>query len=141
MKPVYYLSYSDLPENEGMVFPSELQKETYSTGIWVVDLPWYDRRVRNYAFDAVNGNELLSLTMTLIDTNLYLVEANKLGKFYFRIMRLSSRYNRYVGNSSLIEPNNRLYQVVPLNVQQIEDSCLKSRFFFVGRIDNNISRG
>lgn len=139
MKPIYYLSYSDIPGNNGFVFPSELQQYNYSPGSWFVALDSFEAIPDILEFDAVDNNELLSLKLSRVNRMVFLVDTFKYGKFFFRAMhKFYNRYDRYVGNSKLIAPDNRLFQILPLEVQRLENVCKNSRFFFVGRIDSEI---
>jgi hypothetical protein len=138
MKAIHYLSNSDKPGIEGLLFPGELLEDTYAPGIWIIDLQNFERLPKTFEFDAVDNNELQSLKMTQVNRTVFQVETSKYGKFYFRIMNTFFHYKKYVGNSKLIDPNNRLYQVVSMDIQKLHRACLENGFFFVGRVDNNI---
>lgn len=140
MKAIHYLSYSDKPETEGLLFPSELLKDTYAPGLWVVDLQDFEGLPNSFEFDAVDNNELQTLKMTRVNRYVYQVDTDKHGKFYFRIMNIFFRYQKYIGNSKLIDANSRLFQVVSMDIQKLHRTCLEKGFFFVGRIDNNIEQ-
>lgn len=133
MKPVYYMCYSDNSNADGLVFPNELLEDTYSPGLWVIELMEFEILPNIFEFDAVDNNELQELKMTRINQDIYQVESVKNGKFYFRIQHLFFRYNKYVGESKLINPRSKLLQVVPLNIQKLDSICLENGFFFVGR--------
>lgn len=139
MKSIHYLSYSDKPETEGLLFPSELLKNTYSPGLWVIDLQNFERFPNTFEFDAVDNNELQTLKMTRVNRSVFQVETDKYGKFYFRITNIFFRYQKYIGNSKLIDPNSRLYQVVSIDISKLHRTCLDKGFFFVGRVDNNLN--
>jgi len=138
MTPIFYLTYSDNPKKDGLVFPSELQKGTYSTGIWVVDFQNRRKNLELLEFDAVDNGELLTLKMTRVNRSVFQVDTKKYGKFYFRISYIYYRYEKYVGESKLIPSENRLFQVVPMDIPKLEYTSLKKGFFFVGRVDNDI---
>lgn len=137
-KPVYYLSYSDIPYSEGLVFPNELQAGTYAPGIWVIDIEPLARLADSFEFDAVLNNEVTSYSMDRINRSVFRVQTEKQGQFYFRIMNIFFRYQRYIGKSKLIQPESRLFQVVSMDIQKLSRVCLQERFFFVGRIDNEL---
>src|SRR5687768_4208116 len=99
MKPIYYLSYSDKPRTTGLIFPNELLENSYSPGIWVVDLKKFELLPGEFEFDAVDNNELLTFKMTRVDGTLFHVSTDKYGKFYFRVMSIYFRHKKYVGNS------------------------------------------
>lgn len=138
MKPVYYISYSDSPEKRGFVFPNELQNENYSIGMWVIELLQFEKLRDIFEFDAIENNEVLSLKMTRVNRSVFQVNTFKYGKFYFRIIPLTYHYNKYVGNSKLISHESRLYRVVSMDIEKLEQICLRSRFFFIGRGDNDL---
>ena len=140
MKAIHYLSYSDKPEVEGLVFPPELLKDTYSPGLWVIDLQDFERMPDTFEFDAVDNNELQSLKMTRVNRSVFQVDTDKYGKFYFRIINIFFRYQKYVGNSKLISGNSKLFQVVSMDIEKLNRTCLDKGFFFVGRVDNNLER-
>lgn len=140
MKTVYYLSYSDIPGKDGLIFPNELQSGTYSPGIWVIDLEEFERISDTFIFDAVDNNENQSLKITRVNRSVFQVDTSKYGKFYFRIMRLFFRYEKYVGNSKLIKSDNILYQLVSMDIQKLERICLQNGFFFVGSVDDSIEK-
>jgi hypothetical protein len=139
LKTIYYLSYSDNAEKEGLVFPNELLEQTYSSGIWIINLKHYERIPKLIDFDVVVNNELKTFKMKKINGFMFQVDANNYGKFYFSILNLTSHFHKYVGNSKLINSNDRLFQVVPIDNQKLNNSCLKEGFFFVGRIDSNLN--
>lgn len=137
MGTVYYLCYSDIPEKKGLVFPAELQPESYSPGIWAVAIKTKDKFPETFEFDAVNDNQITSTKLIKVSRSVYQVDIEKHGKFFFRINRLFHTYENYVGNSKLIEQNCRLYQLTSMDIQKLERSC-DNGFFFVGKVDNNI---
>lgn len=90
---------------------------------------------KSFKFDAVEDNQLLTLSMSHLSNTVYYVDTNKHGKFFFRI----SRYDKkYIGNSKFINSEDKLYQVVPFDISKLESVCIKHKFFFVGKIDENI---
>ncbi len=137
MGTVYYLCYSDIPENTGLVFPAELEPDIYSPGIWTVAIKRHDRFPESFEFDAVNDNQITSTKLIRVRQSVYQVDTEKHGKFFFRINRIFHRYENYVGNSKLIEQSDRLYQLTSMDIQKLERTCEKG-FFFVGRVDNNL---
>jgi hypothetical protein len=139
MKPVYYLSYSDNPEQDGLVFPSELSLDTYAPGIWAIDTKPSEKVADSYEFDAVDRNELTKLLLVRVNNVVFQVTTPKYGNFFFRIVDALSHI-RYVGRSKLIEPNNLLYQIVSIDIKKLESVCSDGNFFFVGRIDRNLER-
>ncbi|MCB0497223.1 MAG: hypothetical protein KDC79_13875 [Cyclobacteriaceae bacterium] len=139
MNPVYYLSYSDSPRNYGLVFPSELQEDTYSPGIWVVAQN-YNGYENEFIFDAVDKGELISLNMVRIGNSVFQVSTANYGKIFFRIRSIHWYYNMYTGNSNLIKPGQRLLQVVPMDYRRLENLCREELFFFVGKVDNDLMR-
>jgi hypothetical protein len=140
MKAIYYLSYSDKPETEGLLFPSELLQDNYAPGLWVIDLQEFERLPDTFEFDAVDNNELQTLKMTRVNRSVFQVDTDKHGKFYFRILNIFFRYQKYIGNSKLIDPNSRLFQVVSMDTQKLHRTSLDKGFFFVGRVDNNLEQ-
>jgi hypothetical protein len=138
---VWYLSYSDSPKKEGLIFPNELLKNTYSPGIWAIDLDRYQRYIREdiYSFDAVDKEEIVNTKLIKINPHVFQVDSRH-GKFFFRIIQLHYRYNKYIGNSNLINKENVLYQVVSMDIPKLNKLCLEEKFFFVGRIDSNLER-
>lgn len=140
MKAIHYLCYSDKPETEGLLFPIELLQDTYAPGLWVIDLQDFERMPDTFEFDAVDNNELQILKMTRVNRSVFQVDTAKHGKFYFRILNIFFRYQKYIGNSKLIGPNSRLYQVVSMDTQKLHRTSLDKGFFFVGRVDNNLEQ-
>ncbi|MFN8252242.1 MAG: hypothetical protein U0V75_10195 [Ferruginibacter sp.] len=140
MKAIHYLTYSDKPETEGLVFPSELLQNTYAPGLWVIDLQDFERLPDTFEFDAVDNNELQTLKMTRVNRSVFQVDTEKFGKFYFRIVNIYFRYQKYIGKSKLINANSKLLQVVSMDVQKLDRTCVDKGFFFVGRVDNNLER-
>lgn len=137
MGTVYYLCYSDIPEKAGLVFPAELEPDSYSPGIWTVAIKRHDRFPESFEFDAVNDNQITSTKLVRVSRSVYQVDTEKHGKFFFRINHIFHRYENYIGNSKFIEQNDRLYQLTSMDIQKLERTCDKG-FFFVGRADNNL---
>ena len=71
MGTVYYLCYSDIPEKTGLVFPSELEPESYSLGIWAVAIKRGNRFPEIFEFDAVNDNQITSTKLVKVSRSLY----------------------------------------------------------------------
>ena len=140
MKAIHYLTYSDKPDIEGLVFPSEILQNTYASGLWAIDLMEYEMMPNNFEFDAVDNNELQTLKMTRVNRSVFQVDTDKYGKFYFRVINIHFRYNKYVGKSKLINSSCRLYQIVSMDIQKLNNTCLDKGFFFVGRVDNNLEQ-
>lgn len=140
MNPIYYLCNSDIPEINGFLFPTELLEGTYTTGIWVIDLIYYERISDSYEFDAVDNDELVNLKMSRINGNIFQVDTSKYGKFYFRIVNLFYPRLKYVGKSKFIDSESRLLQVVSMDLHKLEITCMKHRFFFVGKVDRNLEK-
>lgn len=140
MNSVFYLSYSDIADKEGLVFPSELQQATYSPGIWTVCKNKHMRLPNEFSFDAVDNIEVVNLKLSQVNGNVYSVNTEKYGMFFFRISHIFFRYEKYVGDSKLIDKSDRLYQVYSMNIQHLSKACLENRFYFVGRIDNNLEQ-
>jgi len=137
MKSVYYLSYSDIPQKAGLVFPNELQKDIYSPGIWVVAKYRNERILNELEFDAVNDNQLNTLKLVRVNRLVFQVNHEKHGKFFFRISRIFFRYEKYVGSSKEISNDCILYQLTSMNIEKLEQAC-SNGFFFVGRIDTSL---
>jgi hypothetical protein len=137
MGTVYYLCYSDIPEKTGLVFPAELEPDSYSPGIWTVAIKRHDRFPEIFQFDALNDNQIISTKLARVSRSVYQVDTEKHGIFFFRINNLYHRYQSYVGNSKLIEQSDRLFQLTSIDIQKLERTCDKG-FFFVGRVDNNL---
>lgn len=140
MNPVYYLCNSDIPEINGFLFPTELIEGTYTTGVWILALKHYERISNTYEFDAVDDNELISLKMSRINGNVFQVDTSKHGKFYFRLVNLFYPQLKYVGKSKLIDIENRLLQVVSMDLHKLEIACMNNHFFFVGKVDRNLEK-
>lgn len=138
MKEIYYLCYSDRKEIDGLLFPNELFEETYAPGLWVVDLLDFERFPDSFNFKAVDNDEVINFKMTRVNDLVYQVDIPKYGKFYFRIITTFFLYNKYKGNSNLINKKSRLYQVVSMDIQKLHRTCLEKRFFFVGRVDDDL---
>ena len=138
MGTVYYLCYSDIPEKTGLVFPSELEPESYSLGIWAVAIKRGNRFPEIIEFDAVNDNQITSTKLVKVSRSLYQVDTKIHGKFFFRINHIFNRYNNYVGKSKLIDQNDSLFQLTSIDIQKLEITCDKG-FFFVGRIDDDLN--
>jgi hypothetical protein len=136
MKTIFYLCHSDEPGTIGLLFPGELLKGTYSPGLWFIELRNLENLPDEIEFDAVDNNDLLTLKLVRIDSSVYQVETGKHGRFYFRIMDIP--YLNYVGRSKLINKNSMLYQVVSLDIEKLQKSCLSNDFFFVGRVDTEL---
>lgn len=111
MGTVYYLCYSDMPEKRGLVFPSELEPNTYSSGIWTLAIKRQERFPESFEFDAVNDNQITSTKLVRVNRTVYQVDTEKYGKFFFRINHIFHRYENYVGNSKIIDQNDRIYQL------------------------------
>jgi len=128
-----------MPEKTGLVFPSELDPDNYSPGIWTIAIGRQDRLPDSFGFDAVNNNQIITTRLIRVNRSVYKVESEKHGKFFFRISRIFFRFDRYVGNSKLINPEDRIYQLTSMDVQKLERTCDKG-FFFVGQVDNNMEK-
>lgn len=137
MGTVYYLCYSDMPEKTGLVFPAELEPETYSPGIWTVAIKRHEKFPNSFEFDAINVNQITPTELVKVSPSVYQVDTEKHGKFFFRISHIFHRYANYVGKSKLIDQNDRMYQLTSMDIQKLERICDKG-FFFVGRVDNDL---
>lgn len=135
MNPVYYLCYSDNSEKTGLVFPYELLPKTYSPGLWAIDLNQHDIIPSSFSFDAVDDNRLVTFKLTQVNGSVFRVNTKKYGVFYFRIINIYFRYQKYTGNSPLINPNNRLFQVISTDILKLNQICIERKFFFVGKVD------
>jgi len=134
MKNVLYLTYSDSPRKRGFVFPNELQDNSYSIGIWAIEMQTsvYPEIL---AFDAVDNNQLITLHLQKINGPIYKVDTLKHGVVFFRLQKISKWYEKYVGNSDLITNGCSIIQVIPLNYNTLEKICKEHHFFFVGTIE------
>lgn len=139
MGTVYYLCYTDIPEKTGLVFPAELEPDSYSPGIWTVAIKRKERFPESFGFDAVNENQIVSTKLIRVNRSVYQVDTEKYGKFFFRINLIFHRYENYIGTSKLIEQSDRLYKLTSMDIQKLERTCDKG-FFFVGRVDNNLEK-
>ena len=137
MGTVYYLCYSDIQGKTGLIFPTELEPDNYSPGIWTLAIKRKGRFPGSFEFDAVNNNQIIPTKLVLVDRSVYQVETEKYGKFFFRINHIYHRYESYVGSSKLISSDDRLFQLTSMDIQKLERTCDKG-FFFVGRVDNNL---
>lgn len=135
MKVVYYMCYSDLPGKGGLVFPAELEPDNYSLGIWTIVKKREESLPENFEFDAVNDDQVISMILTRVDGSVYQVNTEKHGKFFFRIIRIKPM--NYIGNSKLIDPDSIIFELIPTDIQKLERTC-GEKFFFVGRVDNNL---
>lgn len=134
IQQILYLTYSDIKGRGGLLFPQELQPNTYSPGIWVFERLSYSFPLE-LVFNAVDNNQVQSLMMKYIGGNTYHVFTEKYGSLFFRALKLSEWYNKYVGNNKNIKSFSTFYQVIPVNTQKLEKLCIESGFFFVGATD------
>lgn len=138
MQNIYYLSYSNT--DDGLVFPSELGEGVYSPGMWVLQSENINRTNNLYRFDAVDQNELIKLNLSKVQNNYFQVETNKYGKINFRLHEIYSRYQNYIGNSNLINPHLKFFQLVPTDIPKLSFLCLEKGFFLVGKVDEELNK-
>jgi hypothetical protein len=140
MDSILYLTYSDIAERNGLVFPNELNEGTYAPGIWFVALSQNECLPDVLEFDAVYKNELQTLKMRRVDNYIYQVDTKLFGEFSFRVINTKIRNQKYIGKSTLINDNIKLYQIKPIekDIQRLNNACLDKGFFFVGKIDLNL---
>lgn len=130
---VQYLSF--YPEVDGLVFPQELPEDYYSLGKFYVYATSRGDLAHRYYFDAEDEGKdvrlLLERQESSPDSNIYIVRTKKHGIFPFVIE--PTRY-QYVGSLQKLQ-NVRLFRVIPLNLDKLEEACLSKKFFFCGAND------
>ncbi|MBA6157385.1 hypothetical protein H3Z83_12780 [Tenacibaculum sp. S7007] len=138
MESILYLSYSNV--SDGLVFPNELSEGVYSPGMWVLQSENINATNELYDFDAVDENKLIKLNLSKIQNNYFQVDTRKYGKINFRLHEIYYRYQNYVGNSNLINPHLKFFQLVPIDIPKLSNLCLEKGFFLVGKIDEEMNK-
>lgn len=136
MQEVLYLSYSN--QQDGLIFPNELEKGIYSPGMWIIQATSINECSSEFFFNAVENNEIVKLTIRRISNSNYQVDTLKYGKINLRLVEIYWRYQNYVGNSQLINRNLKFFQLVPIDIPKITRLCLEEKFFLIGKIDEDI---
>lgn len=138
MNIVYYLCETDKPEQDGLVFVKELDSNTYSLGNWYIEIRPNERNPKFLEFDAIIDNAQQKLILNRFNRNIYIIELKNLGIVYMRLVRAFERHKKYIGNSKLISCDSKLFQIVPMNVQELESLCRETGFYFIGKNDNDL---
>lgn len=137
MQEVLYLSYSN--QQDGLIFPNELEKGIYSPGMWIIQATSINECSSDFFFNAVENNEIAKLTIRRVSNSNYQVDTLKYGKINLRLVEIYWRYQNYVGNSQLIDRNLKFFQFVPIDIPKITRLCLEEKFFLIGKIDEDIN--
>lgn len=137
MQEVLYLSYSN--QQDGLIFPNELEKGIYSPGMWIIQATSINECSSDFFFNAVENNEIAKLTIRRVSNSNYQVDTLKYGKINLRLVEIYWRYQNYVGNSLLIDRNLKFFQLVPIDIPKITRLCLEEKFFLIGKIDEDIN--
>jgi hypothetical protein len=137
MQEVLYLSYSN--QQDGLIFPNELEKGIYSPGMWIIQATSINECSSEFFFNAVENNEIAKLTIRRVSNSNYQVDTLKYGKINLRLVEIYWRYQNYVGNSQLIDRNLKFFQLVPIDIPKITRLCLEEKFFLIGKIDEDIN--
>jgi hypothetical protein len=140
MNSVFYLCFSLEEEKSGFVFPSELDKNIYSPGIFIVIAPLNYRFEDTYIFEAFDRRRHIKLELRRARKNTFLVSTKKYGTFFFKAKLIQKTYNNYLGRHVSPSSNERLYEIIPLQPQRLEDVCRKHNFFFLGSIEESNRR-
>ena len=135
MNSVLYLSFDLRAEKSGFVFPSELEGNVYSPGIFIIVGPPMYRFDDTYIFEAFERRRCVKLQLRWARKNIFFVSTKRYGTFYFKAKLIHREFNSYLGRRRVIQANERLYDVIPLQPQRLEDVCIKHDFFFLGSVE------
>lgn len=138
MENILYLTYSN--DQEGLVFPNELEQGIYAPGMWVIQAENIHKTRDSYLIDAIDNNELVKLNVSKVNGTLFQVDTIKYGSVFLRLKEIYERYNKYVGNSNWINENSRFFQLIPIEIPKLTELCLSRKFFLIGRMDDNLEK-
>jgi hypothetical protein len=127
------MCYNNDPIRGGLVFPSELERDYYAPGVFVIPKIKYNNFNGSYRFTAFDDNEVIELE--LIRTNKsyeYIVTDKKNRTYRFRIIYWS-RYNyTYVGSQIQFPENTLFFFLIPLDHELLNEVCSPQGFYFLG---------
>jgi hypothetical protein len=135
IETVFYLVISDRDGSPGLIFPRETKNNDFRIGQWFIVVKG-GRPKERYAFDVVQNGELITYYLVLIRNNIYQVTTKQGQTFFFRIEPRRFWSNRYVGRSKMIQPDDILLIVQPIDPDALTNAAEKKKFFFVGTVDN-----
>jgi len=132
MKKVLYLCRG-VADSDDFYFAPELPENYFALGQFVIE----SRNTRGdmhdlYRFDAIQGNQELELELKPAERGrAYFVDAGARGKFYFKVVAMN-RATRYAGQQQALFDGMPFYRLEPANMQQLEQVCQLTEFYFVG---------
>ena len=138
MENILYLTYSN--NQEGLVFPNELEEGIYAPGMWEIQAENIYKTNDSYLIDAIDNDELVKLNVSRVNGTLFQVDTIKYGSIFLRLKEIYERYNKYVGNSNWITENSRFFQLIPIEIPKLTELCLSKKFFLIGRMDDNLEK-
>lgn len=138
---VYYLVLSDKPQKAGLIFPSETDNNDFRIGQWFIRIGDGDWELKeSYNFDCVTNGILTTYSLIRKRNNIYQLTTKDKSVYFFRIEPRRYWSNRYVGRSTLFSSGDILYVVVPISTEALSTAAKEKRFYFVGRVDQQIER-
>lgn len=138
MNTVYYLCETDNSNLSGLVFPKELDDNTYSPGFWYIEIRTGEKNPKFLEIKAVLNGQVETLILNRDYRYTYFINLGNFGRIYLRLTRYFERHKKYIGKSNLILAESKLFQIVPVSVVEIEGLCREYGFYFIGQIDNDL---
>lgn len=123
-KVLYLCINNSLPL--GFVFPNELPPNYYSPGFFIIDF----RSSETYTFSALNKGKLSTYNL-YTKGNLGFVKT-EYGLVFFRISKVNSWYNKYVGNYQSLSNFKNLHILQCTEENKLELLCKNENFYFIG---------
>ena len=139
---IFQLAINSINDQVGYVFLNEIPESFYTTDIWAVASKELtldpSKLLDEYVFIAVEENEEKEFILKRHQEFIYFVEHPKYGKILFAVEYTFPYTLGYIGRSNWFAKDTVFYEVIPISVDKINDLCLNNRFFFVGRVDEEM---
>lgn len=137
MSEVLYLCFAFSKENNGFVYPGEIDDENYyAPGLFIIQGKAYYQLDDKYGFQAVQKEEIYNYTLEKVRKNIFRVRVEPNIDLYFKAKFISSSYNHYLGGrKNRISPKSFFYELIPMQPNRIEELCQTKDFYFVGIVE------
>ena len=132
MKKVLYLCRGNA-ESDDFYFAPELPEDYFAPGQFMIEAMSSRGKLHDlYGFSAMQGSQELELELKPSERGkAYVVDAGSNGKFYFKVVAMN-RATRYAGQRTEVFEGAPFYRLEPANMQQLEQACRTSEFYFIG---------
>ncbi len=126
---IIYLTKSPIFNNNGLVFPSEIEdKNYYGTGNLYIP---NDRLNPIYNIQAIYNEQIITIELTLKKDNIYTCNVTDIGKFNFYVEKLYKPLE-YIGNIQRYQNKSLHYRLRLMNTNKAEYCVRKHDFYFIG---------